>query len=64
MTTDDLDAMDDMQNATRALAEKIKGRASNHAISPEGRTVLLRWVEGINDMANTFAGDCGDAYVS
>lgn len=51
MNTKDTDAMDDMQNATRALAEKIRQRAMTYEISTDGRAILLRWQQKVGDLA-------------
>lgn len=57
MTTDDFDALEDMQNAARALAEKINARARQHTTSAEARTILYDWGSRINAQANDFAGE-------
>ncbi len=53
----DLDALDDMQNAARDLAQKIGARASDAALSAECRALLRRWAVKINDDATRFALD-------
>lgn len=55
MNAKDTDAMDDMQNAARELAEKIRRRAMAYEISGEGRAVLLRWHRKADALATAMA---------